>query len=162
MQRGTDGNTQCDNLCNQRCVGDPVSIELKLHRGENDIELKRRLTRQEYKSYANIRDLIPVTLKAGMKRGATGGGIDAANVTGTHTRPIDPAIFFKPGTQARPIDLTTLCNSSSANFPTSTQADFPLTLQKPVATASCSDHKTGESSGVLQADKRKYHRKVNQ
>lgn len=69
------------------------------------MELKRRLTRQEYKSYANIRDLIPET-KAGTKSAGTGDGVDTANVIGAHTRPIDRTTF-KPGTQAFPIDLTT-------------------------------------------------------
>ena len=131
---------------NPNFVGDQVSIELKLYRGENDIELKRRLTRQEYKSYANIRDLIPVTPKSGMKSGVTG-GVVTANVAGNYTRPIDPTTFFKPGTQARPIDLTTLCDPSSAKFPASTQAGFPLTPENPVAATGRSDrNKAGGSS----------------
>ena len=41
---------------NPNFIGDQVSFELKLNRGENDMELRRKLTSQEYKSYGNIQN----------------------------------------------------------------------------------------------------------
>ena len=55
-------------------VGDQVSFELKLNRGENDMELRRKLTSQEYKSYGNIQNLIPEAVKMGSNIGNSTAG----------------------------------------------------------------------------------------
>ena len=139
---------------NQRFVGDQVSIELILHRGENDMELKRRLTRKEYKSYGNIQDLLPVTPKVGVKSTGTGCRVDTANIAFTHASSIDFATFFKPSiTQSRSIDLPTQGKLSPPVFLPLTWAGIPSTLGNPVAATSYSEANStdGCSGGVADS-----------
>lgn len=60
-REGQMGTPRSRIYANPDFVGDQVSIHLKLYRGENDMELRRKLTRQEYKSYGDIQHLIPET-----------------------------------------------------------------------------------------------------
>jgi len=88
---------------NPNFVGDQVSFELKMNRGENDMELRRKLTCQEYKSYRDIQNLIPATAKvgAGIVAGTSADGVvDAANIPGSQAFPIDVSTFGSPLTMA--------------------------------------------------------------